>query len=223
MAITNGPGNPAAPVSAARALLVFHLVLLASWAVVQLYYRVVSRFVTMDQVFWFGVMSWCLIAAAPFMVLRFARERRGTSAASMAYAAVGFAIVDLVGETLQFAPQLGLPALVPSDKGLTELVVRGIWVSCEFLLRSAVFVALWRSQAGAPKLVSYAFFGLVATHWVGAMIAFLSVTAQFASWWNNQPAAMLLVRVGWVQGLTWLSILIWLNRRVVLGQYRAAI
>jgi hypothetical protein len=195
----------------------------ASWVVVQLYYRVVVRFATMDQVFWFGVMSWCLIAVAPFVTLRFAQGQHGTRAATAAYVGVALAVVDLVGETLQFMPQLGLPALMPSDKGMTELVVRGLWVSCEFLMRSAVFVALWRCQVGAPRVVLFAFVGLVATHWVGAMISFLRVTEPYVAWWNGVPASAILVRGGWLLALTWMSLLVWLSYRVVTGRHSAVV
>ena len=195
-----------------------HLGVSASWLANLLYYRVVMRFVTLNPGLWFGVMSWCLVAAAPLLILRFARERRGTPAATLAYIGVALAIVDLVGETLQFAPQLGLPALMPSDKDMTELVVRSVWVCCEFLMRGVVFLALWRCQVG-NKLVLYGFFGLVATHWVSAMVSFLRATEQYAAWWSNVPAAALLVRVGWMLSLLWMSLLVWLSYRVASGRH----
>lgn len=217
MTIANAETHSSGHVRGAQGLFVFHSAVLASWVVVQLYYRVVVRFAAMDQVFWFGVMSWCLIAAAPFVILNFARGRQGTSA-TFAYLGVAFALADLLGETLQFAPQFGLPALMPSDKGMAELVVRSVWVSCEFSLRSVVFIALWRSQVGASKWVWQAFFGLVALHWVGSILLFFRATEAYAAWWSNVPVVPLFSRFGWVLALTWMSLLVWLNRRVTVGQ-----
>jgi hypothetical protein len=207
----------AEPVSGARALLVFHSLLWTWWASVQFYYRVLMRRMPIDTAFWFGIVSWCLIATALVLFTRFARGRRGTPAAAFAQAAVVFALIDLIGETLQFAPQLGLPSVIPSDKSSTELLVRAVWVSCEFSLRISMFIALWRSQVGCNKFVRYAFLGLVLTQWASALLSSIPGNGHDPAWWTTQPVIPLLVRGSAALALMWLGLLICVNRRVARG------
>jgi hypothetical protein len=103
---------------------------------------------------------------------------------------------------------------MPEGHDLTEFVVRVFWVSCEFAMRSAVFLALWRLQTSADRRWALAFFGLVAVHWVVAIISFARATEAYTAWWNAQPVALLLLRVSPWLGISWLAILVSLNHRV---------
>jgi hypothetical protein len=200
---------------AARQLLAFHLALLAFWACVQFHYRVVAKVVHVDPTFAFGVVSWALIALAFVLFARFAREGRGTLSARFASVAGLLASVDLVAETLQFAPQLGLSSVIPDDKHMAELLVRCAWASCEFAMRVAVFMALWHAQVGADKRVRSVFLGLVLLHWLLAITSFVILAEPFAAWSAAHSSWLRILKVGPFLGMTWLSMIVWVNRRVV--------
>jgi hypothetical protein len=216
--ITKGR-SAAAPVHWAHALFVFHLALFTWWAFSLVYFHVVRRLIlpSVDPTLPFGVISLTFIVMALVVTTHFALNRRGTAAQNLAWVAVALAAIDMLGETLQFGPQLGLPALVPSGKDMTELWVRGIWASCEFAMRSAVFVALWRSQTGAERRMRSLFFGLVGVHWVLAMISFARDTEPYAAWWSTQAGVRILIRLSPLIGLAWMGLLVWLSRRVAYG------
>lgn len=198
---------------AARALFLFHVALFAWWAAGQLYYRVVARFFWRDPTLPFGVVSLALIVTCLVLTARFAAARRGTAAAGVLRLAVALAAVDVIGEALQFAPQLGLPALIPSDKSERELWVRGLWVSCEFGLRSATFVGLWRSQRGAPRHLPLLFAALVGAQWILALLSFAHATPAYAPHLDAAPLLLLFKLVPFLS-FTWLALLIWLSHRV---------
>jgi hypothetical protein len=200
---------------------VFHASLLAFWAFVQVFHRIAPGAVVAVSKVPFGVASLLLIVAALVVTTRFALGQRGTPAGRVATVAVVLAAIDVVCEALQFAPALGLPALMPDGRDLTEFAVRAIWVSCEFAMRSAVLVALWRVQTGADRRSAIAFFGLVSVHWVVAMISFARGTEAFAAWWNAQAFVPHLLRGGPWLGMAWLSILVWLSYRVASGRHPA--
>src|SRR6187551_2553983 len=130
------------PVRGARALFVFHLALLSWWTFVQFYFRVVAHFVKFELPV--DLVNFIFIAIAPIVTTHFALGQRGTPSQTAARVVVVLAALDLLGELLQSAPHLGLPAIVPTDKGAAELLVRGIWVTCEFAMRGAMFIALFR-------------------------------------------------------------------------------
>jgi hypothetical protein len=216
------PSRVAEPVRGAHALFLFHLSLLSWWAFVQLYYRVVPRFVKADPSFWMGVVSLGLIATALVVTTQFARGRRGTASETAARIAMALAVVDLIGETLQFAPRLGLPALMPSDKSTTELLVRGTWASCEFAMRIAMFVALWRAQADVDKRIVIAFFALIGVNILAAAISFLRSLGPFTEWGNALPLGALAVKVALPISLFWMAILVYLSRRAASGLHPAS-
>ena len=210
----------AVPVGA-RALFVFHLTLLSWWTFVQLYYRIVLRFVKSDPSFWMGVVSLGLIAAALIVTARFARGRRNTASETAARVAVALAVVDLIGETLQFVPRLGLPALLPSDKSTSELLLRGAWFTCEYAMRCAMFVALWRAQANVDKRLVGLFFGLIGMNYLTTWIAFVRSMGPFTEFGNALPLGSLLAKINLPMSLLWLGILVYLSRRVARGLHPA--
>ncbi len=205
----------------ARALFVFHSSLLAFWVFVQVFHRVAPRSAVAVSKLPLGVASLLLIIASLIVTSVFARGQRGKPAEGIARVAVVLAGIDVICEALQLSPELGLPAFMPDKHDFTEFVVRAVWVSCEFAMRSAVFVALWRVQSGADRRYAYAFFGLVTLHWVLAMISFAKGTDSFAAWWNAQTAVLQLLRLGPWLGMAWLSILVWLSYRVASGRHPA--
>jgi hypothetical protein len=197
---------------------VFHASLLAFWAFVQVFHRAAPSSVVAVSKLPFGIASLVLIVAALVVTTHFALGQRGTPAGRAARVAVVLAVIDVVCEALQFAPALGLPAFMPSGRDLTEFAVRAVWVSCEFAMRSAVLVALWRVQTGADRRFIFAFFGLVSVHWVVAMISFARATEAFAAWWNAQALVPWLLRTGPWLGMAWLSILVWFSYRAASGR-----
>lgn len=211
----------AVPVPGARALFVFHLTLLCWWAFVQVYYRVAPRFVKADPSFVMGIVSLGLIAVALLVTAQFARSRRGTASQTAARVAVALAVVDLLGETLQFAPRLGFPALLPSDGSTTELIVRGVWVSCEFAMRSAVFVALWRAQADLDPRLAQLFFALVALSFVATSISFARSMGPYQALFKALPFGALAGKLSLPLCLLWLALLVYLSRRAATGLHPA--
>lgn len=197
-----------------------HLTLFCWWGFGQVFSRVAPRFGAFDPTFSFGVVSLSLIAATLVVMLRFARALGGTPAERFARLAVALAIVDVVGEAMQFAPQLGLPVLMPEAKSSTELVVRVIWVSCEFGLRAATFVALWRSQSGADRRLPLVFFALVGAQWLLSLLAFAAATAAFGATLSALPGWGLARRAATWLCFPWMGILIWMSRRVAWGLTR---
>src|SRR6187551_3263398 len=95
------------PIRGARAIFLFHFALLSWWIFVQFYYYVVMRFVKADPSFPMGIVSLCLIVTALLVTARFARGLRGTASETAARIAMVLAVIDVIGETLQFAPRLG--------------------------------------------------------------------------------------------------------------------
>lgn len=210
------PSRIVEPVLGARALFVFHLALLSWWTFVQVYYRVAPRFVS-AAVFPMAVVSFALIVIALVVTAQFARGRRGTASETAAQVAVALAVVDLIGETLQFAPRLGFPALLPNDKSTTELVVRGIWASGEFAMRCAMFVALWRAQAGVDKRIVLLFFTLIGVNYLASAISFLRGLGPFTAYWNAAPLGNLAAKIALPISPLWLAFIVYLSRRAASG------
>jgi len=200
-----------------RALFVFHLTLLSWWAFVQFYYRVVQRFVKGDPAFVMGIVSLGLIVTALIVTTQFARGCRGTRSQTAARLAVALAVVDLIAETLQFAPRLGFPAVLPSDGSTNELLLRGIWVSCEFAMRGAVFVALWRAQADVDPSVVRLFVALVGVSYLATSISFARSMGPFQPFFNAIPFGALAGKVSLPICLLWLGVLVYLSRRAASG------
>lgn len=211
------PRPIAEPVPGARALFAFHFALLSWWAFVQLYYRIAPRFVKADPTFWMGVVSLGLIALALVLTTRFARGRRGTASESAARVAAALAVVDLVGETLQFAPRLGLPALMPSDKSTTELLVRGTWASCEFAMRGAMFIALWRAQADVDRRIVALFCTLIGVNYLAAALSFLRALGPFTEFWRGLSATAPAGKLALEISIFWMAILVYLSWRAARG------
>jgi hypothetical protein len=206
------------PVHGAHALFVFHLALFSWWAFVQVIYHVVLRFVKADPALLVDSVNLGLTVAAVVVTLRFAEGARGTAAESAARFVVGFALVDLVADLLQFAPRLGLPEIIPSDKSSTELLVRCVWVACEFSLRSATFVTLRRAQAGVDARLALAFFALIGLNCVTTAVSFARSSGSATAYWNAQPFAARLVQISPLVSLAWLTILVFLSWRLAFGQ-----
>src|SRR5882724_10058949 len=93
--------NPGSTALAAGTLFVFHAALFCWWGFGQVYWRVLSRFIRLDPTFLFRVIDLCFITTSLIVTVGFARTLRGTAAESAARAAIVFAIIDLVCETLQ--------------------------------------------------------------------------------------------------------------------------
>lgn len=198
---------------AALALFWLHLTIFAWWGFVQAFVRIALRFGLSDPTFPFGVVSLGLIATSLVLIARFARAAKGTAAQDVAKLAVAFATVDLVGESAHFAPQLGLPAVMPQAHSLAELAVLTTWVSCEFGLRCATFVALWRSQQGADRRLGIVFFVLIGVQWLLVLLTFTAATSAFAELSGMPGWALARRGANWLS-FSWLPILIVLSRRV---------
>lgn len=200
--------------AAGQALFLLHLTLFIWWGFVQAFVRIAPRFGKVDPTFAFELINFGLIVVSLFVITRLARAVEGTSAQGPARVALVFAAVDVVGQSLQVAPRLGLPALMPASQTLSELGVRAAWVSCEFGLRAATFVALWRSQRGWAPQLALLFFGLVATQWLLSLLSFAGGTTAFAAAVNGLPGWGLGRRAATWLSFSWLAILIALSRRV---------
>lgn len=207
-------GSQPGVVPGARALFAYHAVLFTWWVLSQVWYRVAARLGMGEPALPAGAVNLAIIVTALVVMLRFALGRRGTAAGGFAGLAAAMAAVDVIGETLQFAPLVGLPAFMPGDKSTVELLVRLIWVTCEFVMRTSIFVALWRSQTGAPWIWPRLFAGLAGVHWVISVLAFARSTATFAPWWDAHAGLSRLLRVGPLLGLAWLLLIVLVNRRV---------
>lgn len=188
-------------------------------AFVQFYYRVVQRFVKTDPAFPMAVVSLGLIVAALIMTTQFARGRQGTPSQTAARVAVVLAGVDLVAETLQFAPQLGFPALLPSDGSGRELLLRGLWVSCEFAMRCAMFIALWRAQANLDRGIAKLFFALIALSYLSTSIAFGRSMGGFRDFFNALPFGALAAKMSLPICTLWLALIVYVSRRAASGQH----
>jgi len=200
-------------VRGARALFIFHLTLLTWWAFVQFYYRVVQRFVKGDPSFAMGIVSLALIFTALIVTTEFAQGRRGTASQSAARLAVVLAGVDLIAETLQFAPRLGFPAAFPSDASTSELLLRGFWATSEFTMRGAVFIALWRALPDVDSRLVRLFFALLAASFVATSISFARSMGPFREFFGALPFGALAAKLSLPICLLWLGLIVYLSRR----------
>ena len=207
----------AEPVPGARALFVFHLALLSWWLFVLICYYVVLRFVKVDPAFPLGVVSLGMIVTALIVFTRFARGRRGTASETAARVAAALAIVDVIGESLQFAPRLGFPIVIPGDGSTAELVVRLVWASCEYSMRVAMFLALWRAQPELDKRLVRLFFALIGVNYLATWIAFTRAAGPLREFWSDVRLATLIGKLNMPMGLLWLSIIVYLSWRLARG------
>src|SRR6185369_144329 len=93
--------------SAGQALFLLHLALFIWWAFGQAFARIAPRLGMSEPTFAFDVISLGLIVTTLFVIVRLARALEGTPAEAVARLAVFFALVDVVGQSLQVAPRLG--------------------------------------------------------------------------------------------------------------------
>jgi len=205
------------PVRGARALFVFHLALLSWWTFVQFYFRVVAHFVKFELPV--DLVNFIFIAIAPIVTTHFALGQRGTPSQTAARVVVVLAALDLLGELLQSAPHLGLPAIVPSDKGAAELLVRGVWVTCEFAMRGAMFIALFRAQADVDKRLVALFFVLLGVNYLATSLSFLRAIGPFTALGNALPLGSLAAKISIPMSPLWLSLIVYLNGRLARGRH----